>query len=62
VCRKLRRLTPEGNVGEPAFDGINGIRFAMDNFEFEFIPESSTFLLTTLGGVSVVAFLKRKRA
>jgi hypothetical protein len=34
----------------------------MDNFSFEFVPEPSTFLLAGLGGVSLVAFLRRKRA
>jgi hypothetical protein len=60
VCRKLRRLTPDGNVGEPAFDSINGIQFAMDNMTFEFIPEPSAFLLAALGGVSLLAFLRRR--
>jgi hypothetical protein len=62
VRRKLRRLTPAGNSGEPAFDGINGTHLAMDNFTFESIPEPSSFLLAALGAVSLVAFLKRKRA
>jgi hypothetical protein len=36
--------------------------FVMDNFTFEFIPEPSSLLLTALGGISLVAFLRRKRA
>jgi hypothetical protein len=33
----------------------------MDNFMFEFIPEPSSLLLTALGAVSLVAFLRRRR-
>jgi hypothetical protein len=47
--------------GEPAFGGSSESNFAMDNFMFEYIPEPSTFLLAALGGVSLVAFLRRKR-
>ena len=42
------------------FGGL-GEQFVMDNFEFEFIPEPSSFLLAALGAVSLVAFLRRKR-
>jgi hypothetical protein len=38
-----------------------GEQFVMDNFMFEFIPEPSSLLLTALGGVSLVAFLRRKK-
>jgi hypothetical protein len=49
--------------GQPAFFNSGGGEwFAMDNFTFEFVPEPSTFLLAALGGVSLVAFFKRKRA
>ena len=48
--------------GLPAFGYGPGTAFVMDNFMFEFIPEPSTFLLAALGGVSLVAFLRRKRA
>ena len=48
--------------GEPAgFPGGSGEQFVMDNFMFEFIPEPSTFLLAALGGVSLIAFLRRRR-
>ena len=47
--------------GLPAFGYGPGTAFVMDNFMFEFIPEPSTFLLAALGGVSLIAFLKRKR-
>jgi len=33
----------------------------MDNLSVEFIPEPASFLLAALGGVSLVAFLRRKR-
>jgi len=39
-----------------------GEQFVMDNFEFEYVPEPSSLLLAALGGVSLVAFLRRKRA
>jgi hypothetical protein len=34
----------------------------MDNFAFEFIPEPSSLLLTTLGAVTLFAAVRRKRA
>jgi hypothetical protein len=48
--------------GQGAFESYNnGSEFVMDNFEFEFIPEPSSFLLAALGAVSLIAFLRRKR-
>jgi hypothetical protein len=47
--------------GEPAFGGPSREVFVMDNFMFEFIPEPSSLLLTALGLVSLVAFLKHRR-
>jgi hypothetical protein len=48
--------------GEDAgFPSGSDTHFVMDNFDFEFIPEPSTFLLAALGGLSLIAFLKRKR-
>jgi hypothetical protein len=38
-----------------------GENFVMDNFTFEFIPEPSSLLLAALGGVSLVALLRRRR-
>jgi len=59
----IDRLYFNAYGGEPAgFGSIAGAEFAMDNFEFDFIPEPSTFLLAALGAVSLVAFLRRKRA
>jgi PEP-CTERM motif-containing protein len=46
--------------GEPAFGGTARSQFAMDNMTVEFVPEPSTFLLAALGGVSLVALLRRK--
>lgn len=34
--------------------------FIMDNFEFEYVPEPSSLLLSALGAVSLVAVLRRK--
>jgi hypothetical protein len=58
----IDRLYFDSYGGEPAFAGIDETHFVMDNFIFEFIPEPSSLLLTALGAVSLVAFLKRKRA
>jgi len=45
---------------DAGFGSGAGEEFVMDNFMFESIPEPSSFLLAALGGVSLVAFLKRK--
>jgi hypothetical protein len=58
----IDRLYFDSYGGEPAFGGSARENFAMDNFMFEFIPEPSTFLLAVLGGLSLVAFLRRRRA
>jgi hypothetical protein len=59
----VNRLTFISSGGQSAgFGGGSGEEFVMDNFTFEFIPEPSTFLLAALGGVSLVAFLRRQRA
>jgi hypothetical protein len=47
------------DAGFPPSYGDGGTWFAMDNFTFEFIPEPSAFLLAALGGVFLVAFLRR---
>ena len=58
----INRLYFDSYGGENAgFASGEGENFVMDNFEFEFIPEPSTFLLAALGGVSLIAFLRRKR-
>jgi len=58
----INRLYFNSYGGELAgFGGGAGENFVMDNFDFEFIPEPSSLLLTALGGVSLVAVLKRQR-
>jgi hypothetical protein len=57
----IDRLYFNSYGGDVAFGYDGGAQFAMDNFEFEFVPEPSSLLLTALGGVTLVAFLKRKR-
>jgi hypothetical protein len=57
----IDRLYFDSYGGQPAFDGDDGKQFVMDNFEFEFVPEPSSLLLTALGLVSLCAVLKRKR-
>jgi hypothetical protein len=47
--------------GQPAFDGINETQFAIDNMTVEFVPEPSSLLLAAMGGISLVAFLRRRR-
>jgi hypothetical protein len=57
------RLYFNASGGEPAgFTSGAGEEFVMDNFTFEFIPEPSSLLLTCVGAVSLLAFLRRKRA
>ena len=48
--------------GDPAFNGIPGTHFVMDNFTFEFVPEPSPLLLTAAGALLLWPLLKRKRA
>jgi hypothetical protein len=58
----IDRLTFTSSGGQNAgFPGGGGEAFAMDNFTFEFIPEPSSLLLATLGGVSLAAILRRRR-
>jgi len=58
----IDRLYFNSYGGQVAFGVDGGNHFVMDNFMFEFIPEPSSLLLTALGAVSLVAFLRRKRA
>jgi hypothetical protein len=57
----IDRLYFNSYGGDVAFGYDGGAQFVMDNFDFEFVPEPSSLLLTALGGVSLVAFLKRRR-
>jgi hypothetical protein len=47
--------------GEPELGTGVAENFAMDNFDFEFVPEPSALLLAAMGGISLVALLRRKR-
>ncbi len=58
----IGRLTFNSFGGQYAGFGSSGEEFAMDNFDFDFVPEPSAFLLTTAGALTLWAFLKRKRA
>jgi hypothetical protein len=58
----IDRLYFNSYGGQPAFTPISESHFVMDNFEFEFVPEPSSLLLTALGVVTLCAVLKRKRA
>ncbi|MGD1019245.1 MAG: PEP-CTERM sorting domain-containing protein [Verrucomicrobiia bacterium] len=59
----IDRLYFDSFGGQDAgFGSGAGEEFVMDNFTFEFIPEPSTFLLAALGGVSLIAFLRRQRS
>lgn len=42
------------------FPAGSGEHFVMDNFSFEFVPEPSSLLLTTLGTLTLWPILKRK--
>jgi hypothetical protein len=58
----IDRLVFSGSGGEPAFvptEEDSG--FIMDNFTFEFIPEPSSLLLTSLGLATLWAVAKRRR-
>jgi hypothetical protein len=59
----INRLYFNSFGGQPAFGGLetgsNG-EFIMDNFEFEFIPEPSSFLLAALGCISLVALVRHR--
>jgi hypothetical protein len=58
----IDRLYFSSYGGEAAFSPYSDPgTFIMDNFTFEFVPEPSSLLLAALGGVSLVAFLRRKR-
>jgi len=59
----IDRLTVNSFGGQNAgFPDGGGEEFAMDNLTFEFIPEPSSLLLATFGGLLLWPLLKRKRA
>ena len=43
------------------FSSSPGENFAMDNFNFEFVPEPSAFLLTAAGALMLWSVVERKR-
>jgi len=55
------RLTFDSFGGQSAGFSGGGQNFVMDNFTFDFVPEPSAFLLTVAGGLTLWAFLNRKR-
>jgi hypothetical protein len=58
--QNVNRLYFNSFGGQPIlFGGYES--FVMDNFTFEFVPEPSSLLLAALGGLSLIAFLRRKR-
>jgi hypothetical protein len=58
----IDRLYFSASGGQPAFGTPAGsTHFVMDNMTIEFIPEPSSLLLTTLGAVTLCAYLRRKR-
>ncbi len=59
----IDRLTFNSFGGQNAgFPNGGGEHFAMDNFNFEFVPEPSSLLLATAGALLLWPLLKRKRA
>ena len=58
----IDRLTFNSFGGQPVgFVGGGGEEFAMDNFDFEFIPEPSSLLLTGIAALLLWPILSRKR-
>jgi hypothetical protein len=57
----INRLYFNSFGGQVAFGYDGGSQFVMDNFTFEFVPEPSSLLLAALGGMSLVALLRRRR-
>ncbi len=47
--------------GQPAFGTPSAPQFVMDNFDFEFVPEPSAFLLTAAGALMLWSVVRRKR-
>jgi hypothetical protein len=56
----IDRLYFNSYGGDNAGFGGSGEEFVMDNFEFEFIPEPSSFLLAALGCISLVALVRHR--
>jgi hypothetical protein len=59
----IDRLYFSSSGGQGAgFSFPSGRNFAMDNFDFEFVPEPSSFLLTLVGVLALWSLRKRRRA
>jgi len=58
----IDRLYFDSYGGQVAFGPTPEYQFVMDDFNFEFIPEPSSLLLTTGGVLALAAFVRRKRA
>ncbi len=56
----INRLTFNSFGGQSAGFSGGGSNFAMDNFDFDFVPEPSSFLLTTAGALMLWSVVKRK--
>ena len=55
------RLAFNSSGGQYAGFGSSGEQFVMDNFDFEFVPEPSAFLLTAAGALMLWSVIKRKQ-
>jgi PEP-CTERM motif-containing protein len=58
----IDRLYFNSYGGQPAFTPVPEYNFVMDNMTVEFVPEPSSLLLAAMGGISLVALLRRQRA
>ena len=58
----IDRLSFNTSGGEAAFEHDGGAIVVLDNLSFEFVPEPSSFLLTTVAALMLWPLLRRKRA
>jgi PEP-CTERM motif-containing protein len=58
----IDRLYFNAYGGQVAFGVGPEYNFAMDNMTVEFVPEPSSLLLAAMGGISLVALVRRRRA
>ena len=57
----IDRLAFISSGGQYAGFSSDGLNFAMDNFNFEFVPEPSSLLLTCIGGLALFGLVRRSR-
>jgi PEP-CTERM motif-containing protein len=57
----IDRLYFNSYGGEEAFGANDGNNFVMDNMTVEFVPEPSSLLLAAMGGILLIAILRRRR-